>query len=75
MGAKFGLLLTEEHKLRMFEAGYVRIIFGPKRKDVTASESVLLGRTNRKEKNENTRRVALMGEMRNANRVLVENMY
>jgi hypothetical protein len=35
MGVKLGLALREEHRLRLFENGVLRRIFGPKRDEVT----------------------------------------
>jgi hypothetical protein len=35
MGVKLGLRLSEEHRLRVFENGMLRRIFGPKRDEVT----------------------------------------
>jgi hypothetical protein len=35
MGVKFGLTLREEHRLRVFENGVLRRIFGPVRDELT----------------------------------------
>jgi hypothetical protein len=35
MGVKLGLILREEHRLRVFENRFLRTIFGPKRDEVT----------------------------------------
>jgi hypothetical protein len=41
MGVKFGLMLREEHRLRVFENRVLRRIFGPKRDEVTGEWSKL----------------------------------
>jgi hypothetical protein len=42
MGVRLGLLtLREKHKLRVFENGVLRRIFGPKRDEVTGENCIM----------------------------------
>jgi hypothetical protein len=42
MGVNFFLTLREEHRLRVFENGVLRAIFGPEREDFSQVFSLLL---------------------------------